>query len=112
MEDAELSELPAASPLRKLCRTTIDLARRLDPILAYTASEKGYANLLIKIRNGEPLKLHTTRIFELGEGLCRFESILTHLANEKGYADLLTQVRRGEPLKLYVTKMFKLGSLA
>lgn len=64
-ENPELAELPAASPLRHLCDSAIDLARRLDGILRDLENRKGYADLRIEVRRGELAMLYVERSFKL-----------------------------------------------
>ena len=64
-DDPELALLPANSSLRSLRTSTIDLARRLDPIIASFEDAKAFAELLIEIRRGEATKLIVTRSFKL-----------------------------------------------
>lgn len=66
-ESSELSELPAASPLRRLRDSTIDIARRLDPLIAHLEDTKGYAEITLIFRRGELVKHRVLREFEVNQ---------------------------------------------
>lgn len=64
-ESDELSSLPPSSPLHKLRSTTIDIAKRLDALIAHLEDESAFADLHIEIRRGQPTKLRVDRSFRL-----------------------------------------------
>ena len=66
-ESAELSELPASSPLRRLCDTAIDVAKRLDPLITHLENTKGYAEITLIFRRGELVKQRVLREFEVNQ---------------------------------------------
>jgi len=69
MEDSELAALPASSALRHLRPSTIDLACRLDHILAHLEDEGGFAELHISVKRGIAKMLRVERSFKLDEGI-------------------------------------------
>ena len=64
-ESSELSELPPASPLRRLRDSTIDIAKLIDPLVGYLEDSKGYAEVTLIFRRGELVKHRVLREFEV-----------------------------------------------
>ena len=66
-ESAELSALPASSPLHRLRATSIDIAKRLDALIAHIEDTKGSAEVTLIFRRGEWLKQRIVREFDVGQ---------------------------------------------
>lgn len=63
-ESSEVSELPPASPLRRLSETTIDIARRINDLVTYIENTKGHAEVTLIFRRGELVKHRVLREFD------------------------------------------------
>lgn len=66
-ESAELSALPIASPLRRLRATSIDIAKRLDALVAHIEDTKGFAEITLIFRRGELVKQRVLREFDVSQ---------------------------------------------
>jgi hypothetical protein len=66
-EPPELSELPPASPLRRLRNSTIDIAKLIDPLVAHLEDNKAYAEVTLIFRRGELVKHRVLREFEVNQ---------------------------------------------
>jgi hypothetical protein len=64
-EPTELASLPMHT-LRELRNVTIDVARRIDALLAHLEDEQGYAELRLVVKRGVPTQLFVERSFKLG----------------------------------------------
>lgn len=66
-ESPELSELPSASPLRRLRNSTIDIAKHLDPLVAHLEDTKGWAEITLIFRRGEWVRQRLLRETEVNQ---------------------------------------------
>lgn len=60
-ESSELAALPSASPLRRLRDASIDIAKRLDPLVAHLEDTKGWAEITLIFRRGEWVRQRLVR---------------------------------------------------
>ena len=63
-EPSDLASLPRHS-IGQLRDVTIDVARRIDALLAHLEDEGGYAELRLIVKHGIPTQLFVERSFKL-----------------------------------------------